>query len=66
MAERILRAIWAVRIWRDNSGQDMLEYALYVAVIGTLYAAVSPSVAASVSTIFSKINSSMSSASSTS
>ena len=66
MVDRILRALWAAKVWKDSSGQDMLEYALYVAVIGTLYAAVSPSVATSVSSIFSKISSSMSSASTTS
>ena len=62
MAERLINAIWSVRIWKDTRGQDMLEYALYVAVIGTLYAAVSPGAATSISTIFSKINSSMSQA----
>ena len=65
MAERIIKAIWSVRIWKDTSGQDMLEYALYVAAIGTLYAAVSPSVASSISTVFSKISSSMSGAATT-
>ena len=65
MAERIIRAIWSVRIWKDTRGQDMLEYALYVAAIATLYAAISPSVATSLSTIFSKISSSMSGASNT-
>ena len=65
MTNRILNAIWSLRIWKDTRGQDMLEYALYVAAIGTLYAAVSPSVAVSVSTIFSKISCSVSSASTT-
>ena len=65
MAERLITAIWSVRIWKDTRGQDMLEYALYVAVIATLYAAVSPSVATSISTIFSKISSTMSGASNT-
>ena len=66
MAARILKVIWTLRIWKDTSGQDMLEYGLYAAAICTLYAAVSPDVAASVSSIFSKINSNMSSAASTS
>ena len=66
MAERILNTIWRLRIWKDTRGQDMLEYALYVAAIATLYAAVSPNVAASVCSIFSKIGSNMSSAAGTS
>ena len=66
MAERIVKAIWALRIWKDTRGQDMLEYALYVAVICTLYAAVSPSVATSISTVFSKINDNMAAAAATS
>jgi len=66
MAKRILNTIWRLKIWKDTRGQDMLEYALYVAAIGTLYAAVSPEVATSVCSIFSKINSNMSTAAGTS
>jgi Flp pilus assembly pilin Flp len=65
MAERIIKAIWTVRIWKDTSGQDMLEYALYCAAITMFYVAISPSVATSLSSIFSKINTSMSSAANT-
>ena len=61
----LIRTIWSVRIWKDTRGQDMLEYALYAAAICTLYAAVTPGVATSISSIFSKINSSMSQAAST-
>jgi pilus assembly protein Flp/PilA len=59
MAERITKAIWSLGVWRDTNGQDMLEYALYAAAVCMLYAAVSPSVATSVSTVFSKINTTM-------
>ena len=59
MAERITKAIWSFKVWQDTNGQDMLEYALYAAAVCMLYAAVSPSVATSVSTVFSKINSTM-------
>lgn len=65
MVGRISKVIWSAGIWKETHGQDMLEYALFVAAIATLYAAVSPSVATSLSTIFSKINSSMSGAAST-
>ena len=66
MVKRILNPIWSLKIWKDTRGQDMLEYALYVAAIGSLYAAISPEVASSVCSVFSKINDNMSSAAATS
>ena len=65
VAARIINAIWSIKILKDTRGQDIMEYALFVAAIGTLYAAVSPDVAVSVSSIFSKINSTMSGAANT-
>lgn len=55
MALRIISDILNLKLWNDTGGQDMLEYGLYAAAVCLLYAAVSPSVAVSVSTIFSKI-----------
>lgn len=50
----------AVRIFRDGRGQDMIEYALLAAAIAIIVAGfLPPSVMPSVSTIFSKITSSM-------
>jgi hypothetical protein len=49
----------------DTSGQDVLEYALYVAAIGTLYAAFSPSVASDVAHIISRIDDTLSTAAKT-
>jgi Flp pilus assembly pilin Flp len=66
MARSLIYRIAALRIWPDNSGQDMLEYALFIAAICVLYVAFSPSVAAGVSTIFSKISSTLATASTTS
>ena len=65
MAGRIITFIWGMKLWKDTRGQDILEYALYVAAIGTLYAAFSPSVATSVSSILSKVATTMSSAATT-
>jgi len=45
------------RLWRNTSGQDMLEYALIAAFITVAAAAVTPNVAASISTIFSQVGS---------
>jgi Flp pilus assembly pilin Flp len=47
------------RLWRDQSGQDMIEYALLCATLAIVVAGfLPPSVMPSVSTIFSKITSS--------
>lgn len=46
-----------VRIARDTSGQDLIEYALMVGFVAVSAGAIMPSVAAQISTIFSKIGS---------
>jgi Flp pilus assembly pilin Flp len=66
MARHLISRILALRLWTDTRGQDMLEYALFIAAITVLYVAFSPSVAASLSTIFSKISTTLSAASATS
>lgn len=66
MTGHLVAFIIRMKIWRDNSGQDMLEYACFVAAICLMYAAISPSVVTSLSTIFSKVADTASSAASTS
>jgi Flp pilus assembly pilin Flp len=65
MTKHIINRIWAVKVWSDTRGQDILEYALFVASITVLYVAFSPNVATSVSTVFSKISSTVSTAATT-
>jgi Flp pilus assembly pilin Flp len=46
--------------WKDRRGQDMIEYALLAAAVAVIVAGfLPPAVMPSVSTIFSKITSSM-------
>ena len=59
MVRRLTILAWNWRIWRDCNGQDVLEYALYVAAIGVLYVAFSPSVASDVANILTKVNSTL-------
>jgi Flp pilus assembly pilin Flp len=66
MAGHIVTFIVRMKIWKDNSGQDMLEYACFIAAICLMYAAISPTILTSVSTVFSKIADSAASAASTS
>ncbi len=48
------------RLWSDESGQDLIEYALISGFVAVVVAGfLPPSVMPAVSSIFSKINSSM-------
>jgi pilus assembly protein Flp/PilA len=53
-----------VRIWKNRQGQDLIEYALMAGFVAVAAGAVMPSVATSISTIFSEISSVMSAAAS--
>jgi Flp pilus assembly pilin Flp len=61
---RILRVIILARIWRDERGQDLIEYALMAGFVAVAAGAIMPNVASSISTIFSQISSVLSAASS--
>lgn len=53
--------ILLVHLWREDRGQDLIEYALITATLAVVVAAfLPPQIMPSVSTIFSKITSSMS------
>ena len=56
---RIPRWASAVRVWRDALGQDLIEYALMAGFVAVAAGAIMPSVANSISTIFSKVTSVM-------
>lgn len=48
------------KFWRDDSGQDMIEYALLAAALVIIVAGVlPPSIMPSISTIFSKVSSNL-------
>ena len=48
------------RIRKDNRGQDLIEYALMAGFVAVAAGAIMPGVADSISTIFSKVQSTMS------
>jgi pilus assembly protein Flp/PilA len=56
--------IWRLRIWRDTCGQDLIEYALMAGFVAVAAGAIMPGVASSISKIFSKVSSVMTSAAS--
>ena len=61
---RILKVVILTKIWRDERGQDLIEYALMAGFVAVAAGAIMPNVASSISTIFSQISSVLSSASS--
>jgi pilus assembly protein Flp/PilA len=50
------------KLWNDTRGQDLIEYALMAGFVAVAAGAIMPGVATSISTIFSKVASVMSSA----
>jgi pilus assembly protein Flp/PilA len=54
--------ILRLRIWKDQHGQDLIEYALMAGFVAVAAGAVMPGVATSISQIFSKVASVLSSA----
>ena len=59
---RTMDLVLKLRIWKDTKGQDLIEYALMAGFVAVAAGAIMPTVATSISTIFSKISSSMAAA----
>jgi pilus assembly protein Flp/PilA len=60
--KNVTNLVWKLRIWKDTRGQDLIEYALMAGFVAVAAGAIMPGVATSISTIFSKISSAMSTA----
>lgn len=58
----IVNVVSKLRVWKDARGQDLIEYALMAGFVAVAAGAIMPGVADSISTIFSKVASTMSSA----
>jgi pilus assembly protein Flp/PilA len=50
----------SLQIWRDEHGQDLIEYALMAGFVAVAAGAIMPGVSTSISKIFSKVASEMS------
>jgi pilus assembly protein Flp/PilA len=57
--------ILKLQVWKDTRGQDLIEYALMAGFVAVAAGAIMPGVATSISTIFSKVASVMTAASTT-
>jgi pilus assembly protein Flp/PilA len=64
--KRTTNLVRKLRIWNDSRGQDLIEYALMAGFVAVAAGAIMPGVATSISTIFSKIGSTMTAAAATS
>jgi pilus assembly protein Flp/PilA len=62
----ILNAIVKLKIWSDNRGQDLIEYALMAGFVAVAAGAIMPGIATSISTIFSSVSSALTAAAATS
>jgi len=51
-----MKLMWNLRLWKDNKGQDLIEYALMAGFIAVAAGAIVPGVAESMKTIFTNIN----------
>jgi pilus assembly protein Flp/PilA len=49
-------------LWKEEEGQDLIEYALLVAFIALAAAAIFPTIGASLNTIFTRANTCLTSA----
>jgi Flp pilus assembly pilin Flp len=56
------KLIHKLLIWKDAKGQDLIEYALMAGFVAVAAGAIMPGVATSISQIFSKVASVLSSA----
>ena len=61
LSERVLR----LKIWKDTHGQDLIEYALMAGFVAVATGSIMPGISTNISTIFSKVGSVMTKASST-
>ena len=59
----LMNLLWKARLWNDNRGQDLIEYALMAGFVAVAAGAIMPGIATSISTIFSKVASVMTAAS---
>lgn len=59
---KLKNLVWNLRIIKDTKGQDLIEYALMAGFVAVAAGAIMPNVAASISTIFSKVATTMSTA----
>ena len=62
--KKLISLVVRFQIWRDNRGQDLIEYALMAGFVAVSAGALMPNISSSISTVFSKVGSVMTGAAS--
>jgi pilus assembly protein Flp/PilA len=57
--QRLIHIVLKMKVWKDNRGQDLIEYALMAGFVAVAAGAIMPGVASSINVIFSQVNSIM-------
>ena len=57
--KKIVNLVWNLRMWKDTRGQDLIEYALMAGFVAVAAGAIMPGVAGQITTIFTKVASSL-------
>ena len=60
--KQLFANIYALRIWKDTKGQDMIEYALMAGFVAVAAGALMPGIAGSITAVFVKVGSVMTAA----
>lgn len=53
--KRLSDFVLKLRVWKDTSGQDMIEYALLAGLLALAAAAIVPQLGTSINTIFTNV-----------
>ena len=56
---KITNLVWNLRMWKETRAQDLIEYALMAGFVAVAAGAIMPGVATQITTIFSKVSSSL-------
>lgn len=54
--KRIKECVLRLQVWKDTSGQDLVEYALAAGLVAVAAVAAMPALQTTVSTVFAKIS----------
>ena len=57
--KKVMKLVIRWQIWRDERGQDLIEYALMAGFVAVSAGAIMPGVSSSINVVFSKVNSVM-------
>ena len=62
--KRLIAAVIRSEFWKDDQGQDLIEYALMAGFVAVSAGALMPGISTSINSIFTKVNSIMTGAAS--